>query len=63
MTTRDLVWAYLRSVDHSPSVREIGQAVGLKSPATVQYYLAELERGGLIDRHGPERRISVRSAA
>src|SRR2546429_4925075 len=33
-----------------PTVREIGEAVGLASPSTVHAHLANLERAGLIKR-------------
>ena len=36
--------------DYSPTVREIGAAVGLRSSATVHYYLTVLEREGYIER-------------
>lgn len=35
---------------YPPSVREIGQAVGLKSTSTVHGYLSSLERKGYIRR-------------
>jgi SOS-response transcriptional repressor LexA len=62
MSTRERILAYLRYVDHSPSIREIGKAVGLRSPATVHAALNQMEREGLIERHGPDKRISVRAA-
>jgi repressor LexA len=48
------IWTFL--VDYAeehgypPTVREIGQAVGLASPSTVHAHLANLERAGLIRR-------------
>jgi DNA-binding transcriptional ArsR family regulator len=54
---------YLRGLDYSPTVREIGKAVGLSSPSTVHAHLATLERKGLIERHGESGRISVKAAA
>lgn len=43
-----------------PSVREIGSAVGLKSPSTVHYHLNALERAGYIERdNGKTRAISI----
>jgi repressor LexA len=48
------IWTFLtRYVDehgYPPTVREIGQAVGLASPSTVHAHLANLERAGLIKR-------------
>jgi len=45
---------YLREFvdDHGypPTVREIGEAVGLRSPSTVHAHLAQLERAGLLRR-------------
>jgi repressor LexA len=45
---------YLREfVDENgypPTVREIGEAVGLRSPSTVHAHLAQLERAGLLRR-------------
>ena len=35
---------------YPPTVREIGQAVGLTSPSTVHAHLARLEAAGLIRR-------------
>ena len=39
-----------RERGYPPSVREIGEAVGLASPSTVHAHLANLERAGLIKR-------------
>src|SRR6266542_1076170 len=48
------IWNYLvEYVDrhgYPPTVREIGQQVGLASPSTVHAHLANLERAGLIKR-------------
>ena len=48
------IWEFLvRYVDahgYPPTVREIGEAVGLASPSTVHAHLANLERAGLIKR-------------
>ena len=45
---------YIRYVtkarNYPPSVREIGEAVGLASPSTVHAHLANLERAGLLRR-------------
>src|SRR3989475_2988377 len=37
--------------NYPPSVREIGEAVGLSSSSTVHNHLNQLERRGLIKRH------------
>ncbi len=48
------IWEFLvRYVDahgYPPTVREIGEDVGLASPSTVHAHLANLERAGLIKR-------------
>jgi repressor LexA len=48
------IWGFLvEYVDrhgYPPTVREIGQAVGLASPSTVHAHLANLERAGLLRR-------------
>lgn len=55
LTTRQQeIWQFLAEyVDehgYPPTVREIGEAVGLASPSTVHAHLANLERAGLIRR-------------
>jgi repressor LexA len=55
LTTRQQeIWQFLAEyVDehgYPPTVREIGDAVGLASPSTVHAHLANLERAGLIRR-------------
>ena len=48
------IWAFLTEyVDrhgYPPTVREIGEAVGLASPSTVHAHLANLQRAGLLRR-------------
>src|SRR3954453_20811454 len=48
------IWKYLTDYGdahgYPPTVREIGEAVGLASPSTVHAHLANLERAGLIKR-------------
>src|SRR5215468_2528707 len=48
------IWNYLvEYVDrhgYPPTVREIGEEVGLASPSTVHAHLANLERAGLLRR-------------
>ena len=39
----DYIRSYIDEKGVSPSVREIGQAVGLRSTSTVQYHLTALE--------------------
>ena len=46
----DLIGATVRERGYPPSVREIGDAVGLSSPSTVHSHLSALERGGYLRR-------------
>ena len=50
----DRIYAYLREViprqGYAPSVREICEAVGLKSPSTVHFHLKRLQERGLIEK-------------
>jgi repressor LexA len=46
----DFVSEYVREHGYPPTVREIGEAVGLASPSTVHAHLANLERAGLLKR-------------
>src|SRR4030065_1498406 len=40
-----------------PSVREIGTALGMRSPSTVHQHLTALERKGYIKRYGDRMRV------
>ena len=59
-TKRQEILLFLRSFaaenGYAPSVREIMQAVGLRSTSTVQYHLNELSRAGLIETDGGKSR-------
>jgi repressor LexA len=46
----DFLVGYVGRHGYPPTVREIGQAVGLASPSTVHAHLANLERAGLLRR-------------
>jgi repressor LexA len=46
----DFLVEYLDGHGYPPTVREIGEAVGLASPSTVHAHLANLERAGLLRR-------------
>lgn len=50
----DRIYAYLQEVipqqGYAPSVREICEAVGLKSPSTVHFHLKSLQERGLIEK-------------
>lgn len=52
--TQDKILAYIQSEiqnrGYAPSVREIGEAVGLKSTSTVHGHLTRLEKKGLLHR-------------
>ena len=45
---------------YPPSVREIGEAMGLKSPSTVHFHLKNMEEKGLINKGaGKGRAVSL----
>jgi repressor LexA len=46
----DFLVDYVDQHGYPPTVREIGEAVGLASPSTVHAHLANLERAGLLRR-------------
>jgi repressor LexA len=46
----DYLRGFVDEQGYPPTVREIGQAVGLRSPSTVHAHLAQLERAGLLRR-------------
>ncbi|HEV8250129.1 MAG TPA: transcriptional repressor LexA [Gaiellaceae bacterium] len=46
----DFLVRYQEQHGYPPTVREIGEAVGLASPSTVHAHLANLERAGLLRR-------------
>lgn len=46
----DFINTYTQTHGYPPTVREIGEAVGLASPSTVHVHLKVLERHGLIKR-------------
>src|SRR4051794_23273486 len=46
----DFLVDYVDRHGYPPTVREIGDAVGLASPSTVHAHLANLERAGLLKR-------------
>ena len=56
----EYILSYSQENAYPPSVREICDAVGLKSPATVHTHLRNLEQAGLIRRdHNKQRSIHV----
>lgn len=46
----DYIAACVQNQGYPPSVREIGDAVGLKSPSTVHFHLKHLEEAGVITK-------------
>jgi repressor LexA len=46
----DYLRGFIDEHGYPPTVREIGEAVGLRSPSTVHAHLAQLERAGLLRR-------------
>ena len=48
----DYIVQAIQDQGYPPSVREIGEAVGLKSPSTVHFHLKHLEELGVIGRYG-----------
>lgn len=44
----DYIVSCVQTQGYPPSVREIGDAVGLKSPSTVHFHLKHLEEAGVI---------------
>ena len=53
----------IREQGYPPSVREIGEAVGLKSPSTVHFHLKHLEEAGVIEKGaGKGRAITLTEA-
>lgn len=63
--TQQAVFEYIKEVISergvAPSVREIGNAVGLRSTSTVQYNLNALEKAGYIERD-PNLKRTIRLA-
>ena len=46
----DYIVSCIQAQGYPPSVREIGEAVGLKSPSTVHFHLKHLEEAGVIEK-------------
>lgn len=44
----DFVKSYIKNKGYSPSYREIGKALGLKSSSTVHAYIQQLKQGGYL---------------
>ena len=59
----DYIVAFQKDHGYPPSVREIGEAVGLKSPSTVHFHLKGLEEAGVIVKtEGKTRAITLTHA-
>ena len=59
----DFIIQFQSDHGYPPSVREIGEEVGLKSPSTVHFHLKGLEEKGLIQKaEGKTRAITVSGA-
>ena len=62
-TMTDQIYEYLRRVipaqGYAPSVREVGEAMGLKSPSTVHFHLKRLQERGLIEKNDGKGRTLV----
>ena len=52
----EFVDSFIRENGYSPSVREIGEAVGLRSTASVSYHLQALQEKGLLQSPGQKGR-------
>ena len=52
----DYVNQFIQENGYSPSVREIGAAVGLRSTASVNYHLRQLQEKGILQEHGAKGR-------
>ncbi len=60
----DFIQSFTAEHGYPPSVREIGAAVGLKSPSTVHFHLKGLEEAGaIIKAEGKTRAITLPKAA
>ena len=60
----DYILAFTNQHGYPPSVREIGAAVGLKSPSTVHFHMKGLEEAGVIVKaEGKTRAISLPGAS
>ena len=56
----DYIFSFTNEHGYPPSVREIGAAVGLKSPSTVHFHMKGLEEAGVIVKaEGKTRAISL----
>ena len=60
----EYIAACIQQQGYPPSVREIGEAVGLKSPSTVHFHLKHLDEAGMIEKGaGKGRAITLTAPA
>ena len=60
----DYIAQAIQDQGYPPSVREIGEAVGLKSPSTVHFHLKHLEELGVIGKQaGKGRALTLTEAS
>jgi len=59
----DYIRESLEKNGYPPSVREIGEAVGLRSPSTVHFHLKNLEEAGYIEKSAGKGRTLTLTAA
>lgn len=52
----DFIAAHMKETGYPPSVREIGQGVGLKSPSTVHGYLERMSKEGKLQKDSQKTR-------
>ena len=52
----DYVNQFVQEYGYAPSIREIGEAVGLRSTASVSYHLRQLQEKGLLMSPGSKGR-------
>lgn len=48
----DFLWDYVKLNGYSPTIREIGKAVGITSTSVVAYHIKVLEAAGAVSRNG-----------
>ncbi|WP_232433867.1 ArsR family transcriptional regulator [Salinispora arenicola] len=59
----DAITAWVERHGYAPSVRQIAEQVGLRSPSSVCHHLRTLERMGLVEREaGKPRAVDIRPA-
>lgn len=58
----DFIKSFIDETGTPPSVREIGSAVGLKSPSTVQYHINALVDLGYLEKGGSNMKRTLRIA-